>query len=184
LISDPLTLEQPLQELIEGAPWLLAPEWTPLGMNESLQRVRSSFESWYQTRFKEEIVTTAIGDPRREPDFVLLHDAGELRIVEIKRINYSLTDAEFERAIAYLDRLEEFLNENTLIGAQFKRRSLILVVDNIDRLRSTAKSSLSRDDRITHRTWRELLDSTERAHKDFLARVNTMKGSSSDGSAV
>ncbi|WP_157187503.1 hypothetical protein [Nocardia vinacea] len=48
LIDDRRSLERPFQELIERAPWLLAPEWTPLGMNESLKRVRGSFERWYR----------------------------------------------------------------------------------------------------------------------------------------
>jgi len=175
LIQDPSTLERPLQELIEGAPWLLSPEWTPLGMNETLQRVRSSFESWYNTRFNEPIATSTIGTPRREPDFVLLHDSGELRVVEIKRVNYHITGAEFDRAMNYLGRLEEFLDSNPVIGDQFKLRSLVIVADHIDKLGYSHRSSLANDRRIHHRTWRELLDSTVRAHQDFLTRVEAMQ---------
>lgn len=175
LIDDRRSLERPFQELIERAPWLLAPEWTPLGMNESLKRVRASFERWYRQKFGTVLVTTAIGSEKREPDFVLLHDAGELWIVEIKRMDYHLTDEEYNRAINYLYSLDAFLNENQRIGEQFPRRRLTFIVDHVDRLRPASLSSLLSDHRIDRRTWRELLDSTLRAHRGFLDRVYTMR---------
>ena len=176
LIDDRRSLERPFQELIERAPWLLAPEWTPLGMNESLTRVRAAFERWYAQKFGSTLVTTSIGSPKREPDFVLLHDAGELWIVEIKRMDYHLTDEEYNRAINYLYALDTFLTENPRIGDQFPRRRLTFIVDHIDRLRPASLSSLDSDARIDRRTWRELLDSTLRAHRDFLERVYAMRG--------
>ncbi|WP_225727775.1 MULTISPECIES: ATP-binding protein [unclassified Nocardia] len=175
LIDDRRSLERPFQELIERAPWLLAPEWTPLGMNESLKRVRASFERWYAQKFGTRLVTTAIGSEKREPDFVLLHDAGELWIVEIKRMDYHLTDEEYNRAINYLYSLDRFLNDNPRIGEQFPRRRLTFIVDHIDKLGPASLSSLASDNRIDRRTWRELLDATLRAHRDFLDRVYAMR---------
>ncbi len=180
LIDDRRSLERPFQELIERAPWLLAPEWTPLGMNESLKRVRAAFERWYAQKFGTALVTTAIGSERREPDFVLLHDSGELWIVEIKRMDYHLTDEEYNRAINYLYALDTFLTENPRIGVQFPRRRLTFIVDHIDKLRPASRSSLDSDARVDRRTWRELLDSTLRAHRDFLERVYAMRGADDD----
>ncbi|AYF75142.1 ATP-binding protein [Nocardia yunnanensis] len=177
LIDDRRSLERPFQELIESAPWLLAPEWTPLGMNESLKRVRASFERWYAQKFGTPLTTSSIGSPKREPDFVLLHDSGELWIVEIKRMDYHLTDEEYNRAVNYLHELDHFLDENPRIGAQFPRRRLTFVVDHIDKLGPASLSSLVSDHRVDRRTWRELLDSTLRAHRDFLERVYAMRGS-------
>ncbi|MGW4354059.1 ATP-binding protein [Nocardia sp. NPDC004582] len=175
LIDDRRSLERPFQELIESAPWLLAPEWTPLGMNESLKRVRASFERWYAQKFGTPLVTTSIGSEKREPDFVLLHDSGELWIVEIKRMDYHLTDEEYNRAVNYLYELDHFLDENPRIGAQFPRRRLTFIVDHIDRLGPASLSSLVSDQRVDRRTWRELLDATLRAHRDFLERVYAMR---------
>ncbi|MFC9998116.1 ATP-binding protein [Nocardia sp. NPDC127526] len=180
LIDDRRSLERPFQELIESAPWLLAPEWTPLGMNESLKRVRASFERWYAQKFGANLVTTAIGSHKREPDFVLLHDSGELWIVEIKRMDYHLTDEEYNRAVNYLYELDRFLEENPRIGAQFPRRRLTFIVDHIDRLGPASLSSLMSDRRVDRRTWRELLDSTLRAHRDFLERVYAMRDNGED----
>ncbi|MEU1210349.1 ATP-binding protein [Nocardia sp. NPDC005825] len=175
LIDDRRSLERPFQELIESAPWLLAPEWTPLGMNESLKRVRASFERWYAQKFGTPLVTSSIGSEKREPDFVLLHDSGELWIVEIKRMDYHLTDEEYNRAVNYLYELDHFLDENPRIGAQFPRRRLTFIVDHIDRLGPASLSSLVSDQRVDRRTWRELLDATLRAHRDFLERVYAMR---------
>lgn len=175
LVADGTTLERPLQELIEQAPWLLAPEWTPLGMNESLKRVRTSFEAWYAKNFGKQIVTSAIDNPRREPDFVMLNDAGILWIVEIKRLQYSLTDAEYATAMNYLQALTNFLTNNPELGNQFPIRRLTFVVDHMDKLGSVSLSSLNSDQRITHQTWHGLLDLTKRAHRDFLAKVESTK---------
>ncbi|RMI35488.1 ATP-binding protein [Nocardia stercoris] len=183
LIDDRRSLERPFQELIESAPWLLAPEWTPLGMNESLTRVRAGFERWYAQKFGQTLVTSSIGSRKREPDFVLLHDSGELWIVEIKRMDYHLTDEEYNRAINYLYALDTYLTENPAIGTQFPRRRLTFIVDHIDRLRPASRSSLDSDARIDRRTWRELLDSTLRAHRDFLERVYAMRGVDEDPAA-
>ncbi|MFI7021479.1 ATP-binding protein [Micromonospora sp. NPDC049900] len=175
LISDGTTLERPLQELIEQAPWLLSPEWTPLGMNESLKRVRGSFEAWYAKNYGEMIVTSAIENPKREPDFVMLNDAGQLWIVEIKRLRYQLTDYEYGRGIDYLQALTSFLDANPELGRHFPIRRLTFVVDHIDRLGAVALSSLKSDSRVAHQTWHGLLDLTKRAHKDFLAKVAAIK---------
>ncbi|WP_239485695.1 ATP-binding protein [Micromonospora humidisoli] len=175
LVADRSTLERPLQELIEQAPWILAPEWTPLGMNESLKRVRASFESWYFKKFGQTVVTSAIDNERKEPDFVMLNDSGVLWIVEIKRLDYHLTNGEYARGVDYLQALEDFLDHNPELGNQFPIRRLTFVADHIDSLGAVAKSSLASDPRVSHQTWHGLLDLTKRAHKDFLARVDAIK---------
>lgn len=176
LIGNGRTLERPLQELIEQAPWILAPEWTPLGMNESLKRVRASFEAWYAKKYGAEISTTAIDRKAKEPDFVLLHDSGVLWIVEIKRLGYKLTDAEFLNAMRYLHSLRKFLDENPELGRQFPYRRLTFVVDSVELLDEVSTSSLENDPNVARKTWHEVLDSTKRAHRDFLELVESTAG--------
>jgi len=175
LIEDGKSREQPFQELIERAPWILAPEWTPLGMNESLKRVRASFEGWFLGAYGEEISTSAIQNNRREPDFVLLNDSGVLWIVEIKRMNHHLTNDEYDRGMLYLEALDRFLEENSRIGEKFPKRRLTFIVDHVDKLSPVYRSSLKSDDRIDQYSWRSLLDATQRAHRDFLARVTELR---------
>ena len=45
LISNPSTVERQLQKLIETAPWILHPDWTPLSFNQSLASTRKNFHS-------------------------------------------------------------------------------------------------------------------------------------------
>ncbi|WP_235438114.1 ATP-binding protein [Kitasatospora griseola] len=176
LISDGSTLERPLQELIEKAPWLLAPEWTPLGMNETLDRVRSSFDSWCFTKYGELIASTNIRDPDRRPDFVLLNGPrGTLWVVEIKRVNYQLTDEEFSRAIDYLGALEDFLDDTPRFGGEFPVRRLTFIVDNIDRLSRANRKLLEQNANIERRSWYDLLEQTDQAHRDFLAKVEKVR---------
>ena len=106
---------------------VVGPEWTPFGMNESLKRVRASFEIWYEKVFRKSVVTSAIDNERKEPDFVMLNDAGVLWIVEIKRLEYHLTDEEYQRGFGYLAALTKFLDDNKELGDQFPIRRLTFV---------------------------------------------------------
>lgn len=176
LITDGNTLERPLQELIEKAPWLLAPEWTPLGMDTQLDRVRSSFESWYFKKSSQLISTTAIRDPERRPDFVLLNGPrGTIWVVEIKRIDHHLTDSEFTRAVDYLESLEEFLDDTQEFGVHFPIRRLTFIVDNIDRLSRTNRRLLKESQNVERRSWYDLLEQTDQAHQDFLRKVEKLR---------
>jgi hypothetical protein len=176
LISDGSTLERPLQELIEKAPWLLAPEWTPLGMNEALDRVRSSFESWYFKKSNQLIATSTIRDPERRPDFVLLNGPrGTIWVVEIKRIDYHLTDDEFSRAVDYLECLEEFLDDTPEFGMHFPVRRLTFIVDHIDRLSGANRRLLKESRNVERRSWYDLLEQTDQAHQDFLRKVERLR---------
>lgn len=179
LIRDGNTLERPLQELIERAPWLLAPEWTPLGMNDTLDRVRESFESWHFTRWNHLISTSSIRNPERRPDFVLLNGPkGTLWVVEIKRVDYHLTDEEFSRAVDYLGSLEDFLEDTPSFGREFPIRRLTFIVDHIDRLSRTNRKLLEESPNIERRGWHDLMEQTDQAHRDFLAKVEKLRRSS------
>ncbi|MFE0679767.1 ATP-binding protein [Streptomyces sp. NPDC058961] len=176
LVKDGTTLERPLQELIEKAPWLLAPEWTPLGMDAQLDRVRDAFESWYFRRTNQMITTSTIQNPSRRPDFVFLNGPREsIWVVEIKRIGHHLLDEEFTRAHEYLGCLEDFLDETPEFGRLFPLRKLTFVVDHTDRLSRTNRELLKVSPQIEQRNWFDLLEQTDKAHQDFLKKVESMR---------
>lgn len=124
------TTEQPLQSLIETAPWILMPEWTPISMDRKLSTLRKSFEAWYKQTHGEEIVTSSIENPTKEPDFVCLGHKGQILIVEIKKPDYKMTDKEFSRALGYLSAVETFLESNTDIGAEFPNGVLLIIISD------------------------------------------------------
>jgi len=74
-----------------------------------------------------------------------------------------------------LEALDRFLEENSRIGEKFPKRRLTFIVDHVDKLSPVYRSSLKSDDRIDQYSWRSLLDATQRAHRDFLARVTELR---------
>lgn len=76
------------------------------------------------------------------------------------------------------EALYEFLDANPALGQEFPFRQLDFVVDHVDRVSLALRSSMNSDPKVNRKTWNELLSNTKRAHKDFLARVNTMQSGS------
>ncbi len=177
LVHRDSTSELELQRLVEDAPWLLAPEWTPLNMNQSLARVRRSFQDWYRVRHGEELVTSAIASPTRRPDFVLLNTGGWLEIVEIKRPGHGLTDAELERALRYLSALTRFIEDNEAVAREFPACRLTVVCDRVALTSELAASALANNQRVQRRTWLDVITSTERVHEQFRALVEQTRSS-------
>ncbi len=175
LVSNPSTVERQLQTLMETAPWLLHHDWTPLSYNQSLASTRTTFESWYHANYGEEIVTSAIENPTKQPDFVLLNHEGRLEIVEIKRPQYAITNDEFNRAFGYLTAARRFIEETTAVRELFPKATLTIICDdqNLDALR---QNTLNTDPDISRRNWYSLLESATRRHQDFLKVVRERQG--------
>lgn len=175
LIGKASTVEPDLQCLIERAPWIVEPEWTPLSMNQSLSRARTLFESWYEKTYGQPIVTSAIDNPTKRPDFIMLNNEGCLEIIEIKRTDHSITDVEYERAFGYLEALEKFISENEDVAKDFSQARLTIICDHLA-LNSIYETQLTQDPRIFRKTWYDVLNNTMRAHEDFLKEVRRMQG--------
>ena len=109
LVRSSSTDERDLQKLIEDAPWILYPEWTPITRNQRLSSLRTAFQGWYHRTVGTEVVTSAIESPKRQPDFVMLNYEGRIEVVEIKKPGHALTDKEYQRAYNYLQAINRFL---------------------------------------------------------------------------
>ena len=175
LVSHSSTDEQQLQKLVERAPWIVYPDWTPLSQNQSLSTTRRTFEAWYQATYSQEIVTSAIDNPSKRPDFVMLNHEGRLEIIEIKRPQHALVDDEYGRAFGYLTVLRKFIGENTEVRERFYEARLTIVCDDLN-LGPVQADALSNNERITRKTWFDLLQSTLRSHEDFLEEVKRLQG--------
>lgn len=175
LVSNPATVERQLQELIEKAPWVIYPDWTPLSFNQSLARTRENFESWYRAKYGEVIVTSAIDNPKKQPDFVMLNHEGRLEIIEIKRPQHAPTDEEFNRAFGYLDAVKKFINDTEEVRNLFPHTKLTLVCDDLN-LSAPLDSLVENNPDITRKTWHDLVQITSRSHEDFLKVVRKMQG--------
>ena len=174
-VSSPSTIEPQLQLLIETAPWILYPDWTPLSFNLSLDSTRTSFQSWYAANYGKDIVTSAIAYPNKRPDFVMLNHEGRLEVIEIKRPQHALEDEEFDRAFRYLTAVRKFISDTATVKASFPEARLTIVCDSL-KLDALRENTIRTDSDISHKTWHDLLESTSRSHEDFLKVVGKLQG--------
>ncbi len=175
LVSESSTVERQLQKLIETAPWLLHHDWTPLSFNQTLASTRKNFESWYLANYGVEIVTSAMGNPTKQPDFVLLNHEGQFELVEIKRPQQALDNDEFDRAFGYLTAARRFISETFAVQERFPKATLTIICD-AQHLDSLRENNLRTDDDISHKNWHSLLESATRRHEDFLKVVRERQG--------
>lgn len=175
-LSPEVTTDEPtLQKLLEGAPWLINPEWTMLQANKTFENMRLAFERWWQKEFGVPVTTSAFtskGEERKRPDFIMLHIGGNIEIVEIKRPGHALTDKEFERLLGYFQNMEKFLELHEDFKAIFPKVHVTLVCDklNLDPTHMEAYNSLRTSNNLKKKTWEELLNDTKNVHVDFIER--------------
>jgi len=171
LKSQSIADERTLQELLESAPWLINPQWTVLQANQTFESLRSAFERWYYNEYGEEILTTTSGKgEKKRPDFVMLHIGRKVEIVEIKKPGHSLEDEEFDRLREYIERLQQFLNDNPTFKLDFPETHVTLICDklNLSATPKLAYDKLFDDGILEKKTWEELLRDTRKVHEDFL----------------
>lgn len=179
LVKDSSTKEDALQKLTERCPWILYPDWTPLTQNAPLERLRGAFEAWYERSGRGQIRTSAISNAEKEPDFVMLNYGGHVEVVEIKRPEHALSDEEFSRAFGYLNSVSTFLDENRAFQELFPTCRLTIICDRLALKYPPHIELIKTNSRIQHKTWIEILAATQRAHQDFLVRVQTLTGARS-----
>jgi hypothetical protein len=176
--TNPAVDELDLQGLLEGAPWLIHPEWTVLQANKTFDSLRSAFERWYEKTYRKKVVTTPIGSKSR-PDFVMLPVMGNVEIVEIKKADHSLTDDEFKRFRGYYDAMEKFLTENPDFRKEFSKTHITLLCDklNLSRDIELAFDHLEKEGILTRKTWEGVLAVSKKRHEEFIERRQTTEQS-------
>jgi hypothetical protein len=173
------TEEASLQKLLEGAPWLINPQWTMLQANKTFDNMQLAFERWWQKEFKVPITTSAFapkGEEKKRPDFIMLHIGGNIEIVEIKRPEHALTDEEFDRLLGYFQNMGRFLDLQPDFKAVFPKSHITLVCDklNLDPTHMEAYRSLKERNDLKKKTWEELLNDTKTVHVDFIERQRSI----------
>lgn len=170
--ATPASSEGDLQRILEEAPWLIRPEWTPIAENRSLKSVRDALERFLSDRLGTDVVLSALAYPTKRPDFVLLGIQGPLQIVEIKKPQHDFDADDFTRLYRYVEAFDEFFaddsNRSTL--EEVKSYKITLVADGrkltgrdnpaFDHLISQGKVDLIK--------WDVVLDHSKRVHEDFV----------------
>ena len=172
------TQEDSLQRLIDDAPWLVDPEWAPVTANRTLHSLRKEFEKYYEQQTGKAISLSDFENPKKRPDFVLSSQDGVAQIVEIKKPDHKLTNAEMERIHTYYECMKSFLKSNP----EFRKKGvrdfhITLVCDNLalTGMPDTMLGFMSNEGKLTRLTWREFLLRTETVHKAFLDEAERQK---------
>ena len=170
--AKPASDEAELQKILEEAPWLIRPEWTPISENKSLRTVRDSLERFLSKRLKTDIVLSAVLHPTKRPDFVLLGIQGPLQIVEIKKPQHSFDASDFGRLLNYVAALDEFFEDdaNKTALAAVKSYKITLVADGLklDQMQKLAFDQLVTQEKLEQIKWDVVLDHSKMVHQDFL----------------
>lgn len=182
LKDDPETAEERLQKLLQDAPWLINPQWSPITSNQAFSTLKSEFEKSYKERTGKDLYLGDFTSPLKRPDFVLSTMGRDLKVVEIKAPGHSLTNEEMERIVTYHDQLKDFLHDpaNEAMRRFFDSFDITLVCDSLS-LSGTARTAYdhySSEKSLSHKNWRSFLMETKIVHQDFLAEAERQRSRS------
>jgi len=181
LKDDASTLEEAFQTLIEEAPWLINPQWSPITANQTLTTLKEEFAKFYKQQTGNDIVLYGFGSAaaKKRPDFVLSNQDQMIEIIEIKKPQHSLQNAELDRIVKYHDVMEEFLTKkgHEEFLKLFKGFHITLVSDEIGLTGShkQAFEGLKAKGRVEHITWAVFLMRTRKMHEAFLKEAERQK---------
>lgn len=179
LKDNPKTLEGAFQNLIEEAPWLIDPQWSPISANQTFTTLKAEFEKYYKKQTGEDLVLETFTDSDKRADFVLSNQDNRLEIIEIKRPQHSLTNEEMVRVNRYVDVMKDFLDAqgNEKFRQLFPEFHVTLVCDKIglDGVHKKAFEALRKEGQLTHINWSAFLLRTRKTHEDFLNEAERQK---------
>jgi hypothetical protein len=181
LKDDANTLEDAFQALIEAAPWLINPQWSPITSNETLMTLKKEFVKFYKERTGDDIVLYGFTPTasNKRPDFVLTSQDKDIEIIEIKKPHHALQNTEMDRIVTYHNEMEAFLHKK---GHEeflnvFDTFHITLVCDDLA-LKGSQKiafEGLQANGRLTHVTWTVFLKRTRKMHEAFLKEAERQR---------
>jgi hypothetical protein len=179
LKDDAQTLEAVFQELIQQAPWLIDPQWTPITANQSFTTLREEFVKYYKAKTGQDIILNNFSDPAKRMDFVLSNQDSVIQIIEIKRPHHQFENEEMDRLNTYIEQMDNFLGEPTHkeFRAVFGNFHATLVCDHekLTGVHKTAFDSLQENGTLTWINWITFLARTRKMHEEFLAEAERQR---------
>jgi len=179
LKDDENTVEAAFQDLIEQAPWLIDPQWSPITQNQSFTTLKSEFQKYYREKTGEDIQLKNFTEPDKRADFVLSNEENVIQIIEIKRPKHKFDNTEMDRLNRYVEQMRNFLEEDshrdfTRIFKGF-HVTLVCDVEKLTGVHKTAFEGLRNDKMLTYISWTAFLHRTRKMHQDFLNEAEKQK---------
>lgn len=175
LKDDSETLEAAFQDLIEEAPWLINPQWSPLTENQTFSTLKTEFEKYFEQHTGEPLDLGDFTDPTKRSDFVLSNQDRVIQIIEIKRPHHKFANEEMVRLDRYNEQMTNFLADPR--NAEFKRLfddfhiTLVCDEEKLTGVHKRAYEGLVEAEKLTPINWRTFLLRTRRSHEEFLEEV-------------
>ncbi len=173
------TGEGDLQRLISDAPWLINPEWAPVTENQAFSSLSKAFKEYYEKKTKQSILLGDFQNKNKRPDFVLLNQEGIVQIIEIKKPDHRLSNAEMDRIVTYYQNMEAFLNDkaHSKFYTHFPDFHVTIVCDELALTGSqlAALEGYLGKGKLTHMDWAAFLLKSQQIHQDFLAEVHRQR---------
>lgn len=148
-----------MQDFLKTHTWLLNPAWEMLQHERSLDRV-----------IAEEFDAQPTGEGRTRLDYFCIADSGLAVVVELKRPGLLVGLEELGQLERYVDFLRSWNERATGSRRPYARVLGCLVYSRMRQNADLKVRRLAADD-IEVQTWRQLLQTTERLHRDFLEVV-------------
>ncbi|HKP51285.1 MAG TPA: ATP-binding protein [Chloroflexia bacterium] len=173
------TSEEELQDLIQRAPWLIDPQWTPLTANQTFSTLRNEFQKFYKAQTGEDIELGDFTYPIRRADFVLTTQENILQIIEIKKPHHTFANEEMIRLDRYIDMMKSFLAHpgHKAFRDKFPDFHVTLVCDKVGltSVYKTAFDSHVSSGLLTYMTWAAFFANASSAHRDFLKEADRQR---------
>ena len=172
LKDDEDTTEDKLQDLINGAPWLINPQWAPITANQTFTTLKREFQKFYNKKTEKTINLSDFSLPQKRADFILSSQDNKIQIIEIKRPSHKFNNEEMERLDNYTRIMDEFLNapQHEDFKKLFTDFHTTLICDeiNLSGLQQSLFDMRIKHLQLTHLNWASFLLKTKQAHQDFL----------------
>ena len=166
--------EMDFQELLQRAPWLICPEWSPVTQTQALRTISADFHRQVE-EFKPESDPLTNATSHKRPDLVLFSRDGCIQIVEIKNRGHSLGNDEFDWVFQYRNIVRKLIQETSEPNgaSPFNDLHITVVCDGmgLTGAHAIAFDSLRSRGELTHITWEAFLVRTGRAYEQFLAEA-------------
>jgi len=183
--DDTTIVESVLQNLIQEAPWLIDPQWSPITSNQSFSTLKTAFQKYFKEKTGEDIVLDNFTASAKRADFVLSSQDNVVQIIEIKRPHHSFENEEMERLNLYVDQMTSFLEESN--NREFRRvfsdfhATLVCDDEKLTGVHKRAFNELIDKRKLTYINWDTFLLRTKRMHQAFLAEAERQRNDAARG---
>ena len=179
LKDSPETGESDLQELIEFAPWLINPQWSPMTYNQTFSTLNKEFQKYYEINTGEKIVLSDFTESRKQPDFVMISQGKTIQIIEIKKPKHALKNEELDRINNYHVQMKNFLNDTAQQEFRkfFDNHHITLVCDELalTGVSETAFNGLKQNGVLEQINWIDFITRSRQMHDDFLTEAKRQR---------